>query len=583
MNSALETEEAVEETQIISVPVQTVIAKLLGAGDGADVPRSNLIDLSESMGRIFGTIGAIEPPLDPLSLVRLNAMSSALRPLVDAMAANVHGFGFRFEPTIDLDAADALSRVRAAMLIEAEIKAESEIRVGQRPRIETPTDAEVSKRLETLRVQMRREKAQLEVFFSNCSRKVSFSRLCRKMQVDKETTGYGVVEVRRDRRGEVSRLTYGPSWTFRAMAQGAPIEREVKVRATDVSYRTVKEFDAFRRYVQVFEANVVYFKEFGDPRLMSASSGIYYQDEEAMRKAEPTARAATELLWFSLDSPESETYGAPRWSGCIPGVIGSREAAEVNLIFFRSKAIPPMVVLVSGGRLARGARERLQEVVEKELKGINNFHKILIIEAEPIMKVQGAGGLPTQDRVKIEFRPLTEAIFRDAGWLDYQNRNRMELGQAFRLPPLLSGNTENLNRSTAQVAQQYSEQQVFVPERQDFEFDVDRTVLADLGISLWRFKLNGPKTTDAEQLVDYATRLVDATVTVNEARRFIGQAVFGQELAPLETDWGDMPLKQSLGGFSPESQPPGDVSKEPAPHRITVPRDLMESLVEREG
>ena len=188
------------------VPLPTrIMKKILGGDDVAGIQQSNLLELSEQMLASFGQVGALEPLLEPLALSRLVSMSSTLRPLIDAMSANIHGFGYRFEPVIDLDASDALDRVRAAMQLEAEQKAEDEASDGDDPAdIDAPTDEEVKERIDSLREQMRREKAKLESFFSNVSRKYSFTRLSRKMQNDKEGTGYGVWEVRRDGTGKIS-------------------------------------------------------------------------------------------------------------------------------------------------------------------------------------------------------------------------------------------------------------------------------------------------------------------------------------------------------------------------------------------
>ena len=574
-----------EEQQIEQLPQEELgdglvplTKKILGSGDEtSDVQRSNLLDLAEAMGHGFSKAGALEPPLDPMALTRLAGMSGTLGPLIDAMAVNVHGFGYWFEPVIDLDASDTVDRVKASMLLESEYEAERAVGDDQEPdKVNEPTDDEVKERIESLRQQARREKAQLEAFFRNASRNVSFTRLSRKMQKDKETTGWGVLEARRDGHGRVARLTYAPSWTFRALPLCSPVEVDCRIRATDISYRSVKEPVRFRRYVQIYENSTRYFKEFGDPRVMSATTGCFYRDHKALEAEEGKGAAcATEVLWFPLDSSESEVYGAVRWGGSIPGVIGSREQAEVNLLFFRSKAIPPMVVMVSGGTLASGTRRRLEQLIKNEIKGVENFHKIMVIEAEPAGKgIGGAAGLPSQDKVKIELRPLTEAIFKDALWQGYAEQNRNELGQAFRIPPMLRGDTENLNRATAKIAREATEQLVFSPERRDFEFDIERTVLTDMGIMLWRFRLKSPETADAETLVAMLEKLLESILSVNEGRRIVGR-ILDTDLPPFDSEWARMPLKQALAGFAPDPLPE-DVEEDDGQEK-TEPEALAEA------
>jgi len=536
----------------------SITKKVLGSGDqNSDVQRSNLLDLAEAMGRGFSQAGALAPPLDPLALTRLMGMSGTLGPLIDAMAVNVHGFGYWFEPVLDLDASDTVERVRAAMLLEKELETERQVGEGEEPaKVSEPTDDEVQERIESLRSQARREKAQLEAFFRNASRSVSFTRLSRKMQKDKETTGWGVWEARRDGHGRVCRLSHAPSWTFRALPLGQTVDVDSRVRATDISYRTVREPVRFRRYVQIYEATTRYFKEFGDPRVMSSKTGAYYRDVKHLAQEEgKNVAPATEVLWFPLDSPESDVYGAVRWQGSIPGVIGSREQAEVNLLFFRSKAIPPMVIMVSGGKLARGTRERLEQLIENQIKGVKNFHKIMVIEAESQGKgIGGAGGLPSQDKVKIELRPLTEAIFKDALWQGYAEQNRDELGQSFRIPPMLRGDTDNLNRATAKIAREATEQLVFSPERRDFEFEIDRTVISDMGIMLWKFRLKAPESADSETLVTFVERLLEGSISPNEARRIVSR-ILNIDLPPFDAPWARMPLKHALAGMEPEPLP----------------------------
>jgi len=406
--------------------------------------------------------------------------------------------------------------------------------------------------MESLRVQQRREKAKLSAFFENSSKKISFTRLCRKTQTDKESTGYALMEVVRDGRGEPCRLVYAPSWTFRAMPFSDPVNVDVLIKATDISYRVINEPVKFRRFVQVYEGKTTFFKEFGDPRTMSAETGEYYKGTKELQYREENSRVATEVLWFNLDSSESDVYGNVRWSGCVPGVIGSREQAEVNLLFFRNKAIPPMAILVSGGTLAKGARKQLEDIVENEIKGLENFHKILILEAVSGDSAGAAIGVSGSDKVKIELKPMTEAIFSDAIWQEYADGNKKELGQSFRLPPLVRGDTEKLNRATAKIARESAEQMVFGPERLDFEFDINRTLLRDMGVMLWVFKLNTPETTDSEFLADFVDKLSKGVLSINESRQICSK-IFNVDLPPIDADWARVPVQFGLAGMDLEA------------------------------
>ena len=73
-----------------------------------------------------------------------------------------------------------------------------------------------------------------------------------------------------------------------------PVEVTEKVRVDDVTWGEISRFKRFRTYVQALapgvSANahdVVFFKELGDPRIISRKSGQVWPSEEAMHTADP--------------------------------------------------------------------------------------------------------------------------------------------------------------------------------------------------------------------------------------------------------------------------------------------------------
>ena len=169
----------------------------------------------------------------------------------------------------------------------------------------------------------------------------------------------------------------------------------------------------------------MFFKELGDPRLISTESGNPWEKRRGDAHAEPRARAATEILYFKIHSPRS-AYGVPRWIGNLLGVIGSRQAEEVNFNYFENKSVPPLAILVSGGRMTDNSVNRVQDYIESNLKGKRNFHKILIIEAESGDKQNEANA----SRMKLDIKPLNAAQHNDALFQNYDERNIDKVGQA---------------------------------------------------------------------------------------------------------------------------------------------------------
>ncbi|MFI5300994.1 MAG: phage portal protein, partial [Polyangiales bacterium] len=424
---------------------------------GARVPDATSIPGGEGVGAIFGTSGALDPPYDPEALCVLFEHSNSLRQNVDAYATNIDGFGHRLEPAIDFDADDADRRVGECIYLErlaARDRGELGVDVVAEP---TPDEVKL-RRLELVQL-ARAERARLTTFFESCSYEHSFVELRRRTRQDLEVTGNAYWEVIRNARGEIARLFYVPSYTMRLLPLDRdPIDVEEWVRVSPVTLERVTTRQRVRRYLQVQYAQRTYFKAFGDRRVVSRSTGEEFDSIEALRAGRPHDGPATEILHFAIPSPRSP-YGIPRWIGTLLAVLGSRQMEEVNFAYFSNKSVPPLALLVSGGKLSEASIPRIERFIEENIKGKDNFHKILILEAE------GGGSAAVNDaaRARIELRPLTEAQQHDALFARYDEANIDKVGSAFRLPRLLRGDSRDFNRSVAEAQLRFAEDQVFQP------------------------------------------------------------------------------------------------------------------------
>jgi PBSX family phage portal protein len=318
-----------------------------------------------------------------------------------------------------------------------------------------------------------------------------------------------------------------------------PIEVVDRVQVSPVSFDLVPARRRLRRFVQVQGNEQVFFKAFADPRVLSKRSGKVFPSVEALRRADPDDGPATELLHFAIQSPRSP-YGVPRWVGALLAVLGSRQMEEVNYLYFENKSVPPLALLISGGRLSESSVPRIERFIEENLKGKANFHKILILEAE------GGQG---ENRAKIELRPLTEAQQQDALFQVYDERNIDKVGGAFRLPRLLRGESKDFNRATAESALRFAEDQVFQPERDEFDYLINRKLLADMGIRFWRFRSQTPVTRDPERMTAMVERLVRVGVLTPEEGRFLAGDIFNREFRKIGDDWTKRPITLTLAGI----------------------------------
>jgi PBSX family phage portal protein len=501
---------------------------------------------------VFKNSGALPPVYDPGLLTLIFEASSALRPNVDAYVTNIDSYGHTYEPVIDVESPEAQDKVRDALRIEGAAKAKDGGTVAAEP-----TDEEVAARLEELKPQIRAERAMLENFFENCTPEIPFSGpegLRGLTRQDIEVIGSGYWEVLRNKLGEVSTFAPMPARSIRLMPMGRDIV-EVKVQRR-VSLLTSKEETVqkrFRMHIQISETGdqVVYFKEFGDPRAVDAKTGKAYVDVATAEREAAANRSAfipaTEILPFRITSPRTP-YGVPRWIGSLLAVLGTRQAEEVNFLYFENRSVPPLAVLVSGGRLNENSAKKLEDYIATEIRGKRNFHKILILEAEPAAgSDSGSVG-----KMKIELRPLVDAQQKDALFQQYDERNADKVGQSFRLPRLLRGDVRDFNRSTAEASVDFAEIQVFGPIRQQFDWIMNKLILPAIGVKYHTFKSNAPTVRDPEALSTMIKDLVTASVITPGEARELAAGVFNKDFEKIKAVWTSQPIALTIAGRSVE-------------------------------
>jgi PBSX family phage portal protein len=512
------------------------------------VQDSNALAAIEDRERLFAEAGAIEPPYDPESLCLLLEHSNSLRQNVDAYVTNIDGFGHRLEPAIDFEAEDVNEQIANAIYIERVARRDrGELPAGDSPE---PTAEEVAARKKELMHLARVERSRLDSFFDFCCSDHSFVTLRRRTRQDLEVLGNGFWEVLRNRGGEIAKLVHVPAYTVRLLPlDEEPVEVEERIRISPVSYDTVTIHRRFRRFVQIQGmGRQVFFKEFGDPRAVSKLTGRVFGSMEELRETSADDDGpATEMIHFAVHSPRS-AYGVPRWIGTLLSVLGSRQMEEVNYLYFENKSVPPLAILISGGRLSKSSIPRIEDFIENHIKGKKNFHKCLILEAEtaPNPNVQHTG----KSQIKIE--PLTQAQMHEELFGKYDERNMDKVGGSFRLPRLLRGESKDFNRATATAALRFAEEQVFQPERDDFDFTVNRRLFSDMGIRFWRFKSNSPVTRDPERMTEMVERLVKANVLTPEEGRLLASDVFNRDFRVIKAPWVKQPVPLTLAGFSPD-------------------------------
>jgi PBSX family phage portal protein len=542
------TDELNSERVSVTIVGQDRVRKSRARARKADGSLAHVAD-SGSMGTLaiaFQVPGLVQPPYDPRMLCRLHEHSNSLRQNVDSYATNIDGFGHHFEPQINLDADDAREKVREAMYLDTLLSEAG----GDPIKVKEPADGEVEDKIAELKRMMRVEHASASSFFEFCCVDMAFVTLRRRTRSDLEITGNAYWEVIRNKTGRPAQFVFMPSHSVRLVAKDSVrVEIEQVVQRGPITFAKEKVQRTFRRYVQSAEGTAtVWFKELGDPRSVSSKTGTAYATPEQLAKEEPSVAPANEVIHFVVHASTSP-YGVPRWIGNLLSVLGSRNAEEVNYLYFENKTIPPLAILVSGGRMGSDSVARIQSFIDTEIKGKRNFHKVLILEAET-NSAAAMMGLENAGRCRIEIKPLTEAHLKDALFQEYDERNIDKVGMSFRLPRLLRGDIRDFNRASAQAALEFAESQVFGPERTETDFTINRMILPALGIKYWKFLSDGPRITDPKDMAAIIAQLTVAGVLVpKDGRELAEDRVFYRKLTKIIADWTEQPIPLTAAGF----------------------------------
>lgn len=511
-------------------PLQRYKAHVVGTG--LDV---NQLGADAHTLNTFSDSGALQPPLPFEQIAALLLTSNALRQNIDAMITNVDGFGWRPKPTVDLFG--AIPEIKITEILWA--------KNGKKP-----DEALVAKTLEEWKQQALIERRKFIHFFKSISPEHTWVQVRKKLRQDYEQLGNGALEIVRNAANDIGRIEHIPFMTMRIMPrEKTTIKVKVpqKVDEITIEDRTISK--RFFRYLQVQGGRSVYFKELGDPRVVSAASGKTYETEAEMWKQEDNnVVQATEILHFSQQSMNN-VYGQPRWIGNLTSVMGSRMSEEVNWLYFENKGIPPMAIVFSGGRLASDGSQAIADYIETSIKGQENFHRILVIEAEsdnPDGKNIG--------KASVKFERLTDAQQQDALFQKYDKNNRQKVGESFRLPGLYRGDVEKVDRATAEIIKELTEEQVFEPERVDFDSIINLKIVPRLGYRFWEHDTLGSVPRNPKVVAGIIERLVTVGVLMPDEARLMLPKVLGIEIEHRVDEFLKEPMKLAIARLRARAQ-----------------------------
>lgn len=287
----------------------------------------------------------------------------------------------------------------------------------------------------------------------------------------------------------------------------------------------------FRKYRQTVSGQTVYFKEFGDPRVMDKRSGEYVAEGETLE----LDYQANEILEFAIGTTP---YGEVRWVGQILGVDGSRKAESLNNNYFRNGRHTPLMIVVKGGTLTDESFTKLTEYMNG-IKGEAGQHAFIVLETEA---VDNKAGFEDEGKAEIEIKDLASILQKDELFQEYLDNNRRRVQSSFQLPDLYVGYTTDFNRATAQTAQEVTEKQVFQPERKSLAWAINNRLLNGYNFKYVEAYFKEPDISNPDDIAKILNIVERAGgLTPNKAKE-VAYTILGDNFEEFEGEWADIPL-----------------------------------------
>lgn len=347
----------------------------------------------------------------------------------------------------------------------------------------------------------------------------------------RETYGIAYLEVIRNIAGEVVQIE------FIKETPSIRKTKPLKPYIPTVYYHHGKQIERKKRYCKYRQdvgGETVYFKEFGDPRIMDNRDGKYLAEGETLE----LEYQANEIMEFAIGT---EPYGEVRWIGQVLGVDGSRKAEGLNNNYFKNGRHTPLMIMIEGGTLTDESFDKLQQYMN-DIKGEAGQHAFIILETE---STDGRTDFDQTEKPKIEVKDLANILQKDELFQNYLDNNRRKVQSSFQLPDLYVGYTTDFNRATAQTAQEVTEEQVFQPERKSLAWAINNRLLNGYQFQYVEAYFLEPDISNPDDLYKLLTVCNNAGgLTPNKAKQIIYEA-YGEVAEDYPDEWGDVPLAYS--------------------------------------
>lgn len=253
-------------------------------------------------------------------------------------------------------------------------------------------------------------KKKVRKWLRRLHKRKSLSTLLAGMVADRESLGWGCLEVIRNNAGKVTRLEPLPAKNIRI------------VKKRDLNNST--------KYVQIdgHGQAKMYFQEFPD-KYEEDGTPNFISKRDGKKSVKNVGSAANEIIFFNKESSENVHYGTPDIIPGLPEVQMDQSITSHNTKFFENHCMGRWAVFIKGGTLDENFEQTIEEYFQQHIK--NEPHKTLVISSD-------------DEDIQVDFKKL-DAEYKELDFLETKKELRDAIFLAHGFPPVLLGVTGDVD------------------------------------------------------------------------------------------------------------------------------------------
>ena len=338
-------------------------------------------------------------------------------------------------------------------------------------------------------------------------------------------------------------------WERQVTRQPGPDGAEVEL--TLPTYRSRNAWRRFRllAHIRNAGARAVYFREYGDPRIVDKDTGAvlgnYQTGQFPDLTQHPPRTWANELLVQAQYATRWAPYGRPWWYGVATAAMGITAAEEANLSAIESPEIPRLIITSEGSDTTPSDLSRVDDEVKDKRRGNPAAHgRMMLLEVEPHVVGDMAGADPRAIRPALGVHQI-KVLPDDGLFVEFDDQARTKVRSARGLSSMAVGLSNEYTYASAKAALDVEEQLVYRPEREDLDRLVNRLLVSNR-VLWWRYQSKQARFTSPEDQAAAVTAAdAGGAMTPNMHRDVLG-ALLGREMARVEEAWGDQPFQVTM-------------------------------------